>query len=171
MRRKGDPNYRSINPKSLQFYIIISWAIGLFIGLHIFSHVFDEIVWKPVMQKSIPLIIRTYLFAVAPFVLIAVCRRRQNVPAIISICFLRSVLFGFAISLVSKQYHSGTWLAIVLTLFSDLFAVCLLLWFLLRQGSITDRNIRRYLYVICSILLVVCFVDAFVIAPFLQRIL
>ena len=117
MRRKGDPNYRSINAKSLQFYIIISWAIGLFIGLHIFSHVFDEIVWKPVMQKSIPLIIRTYLFAVAPFVLTAICRRRQNVPAIISICFLRSVLFGFAISFVSEQYHSGTWLAIFMTLF------------------------------------------------------
>lgn len=171
MRSNSESIYRFINPKMLQFYIIISWTIGFYIGLHIFSQSFDELVWKPALQKPIPLAVRIFLLSFVPIVLTAAYRKQKKTPAIILICFFRSILFGISLSLVSEQFRSGIWLAMSLLLFSDIVSVCLLLWFCLRQGRMTDCAVRRYLYIICGALVVVSLVDAFVIAPFLQRIL
>ena len=160
---------KALLSRSLQFYIILTWVLGIFMGLHIIPMLTGDICWK--LADNI-LSHRHFAFLLVsgfvPIALSVLCVLQSKANMLPVLCFIKSVFFGFSISLVASRFSSGTWLAKILYLFTDSVNVCLLLWFWLRQG-ITKHYIRRDAIILTAVHIFCCTFDCFVLSPFILR--
>ena len=160
------------NHRNLQFYIILSWCFGLYLGLHIIPLTFPQ----PNLTLHdgfsghlhlLSLLLTTFI----PFTLTHICIQCKKKGILPILCFLKATFFGFSLFIMRICFSSGAWLAAILFLFTDLVNICLLLWFWLRQGKSNTITVRKDTIIFSTILIFACFFDHFAISPFLQRII
>lgn len=172
MRRKRPILISSFFRRNIQFYIILTWCAGLFAGLHIVPAFFSahdaEIYGNASMRQSFPLLL---FLAFLPHGLTFACVHFQKVMLLPFLCLLKALSFGFSLFLLGKHFLSGSWLAVILFLFTDLVNICLLLWSWLRQGRTVTKYCKKDIFMLCSVLLAACIFDSFAITPFLQKII
>lgn len=156
----------------LRFYIILSWCIGLILGLHIIPLSFHRLNLALHSDYSghrhfLSLLLTSFI----PLMLTFFCIQFKKVYILPILCFLKATFFGFSLFLMRVYFSSGAWLAAILFLFTDLVNVCLLLWFWLRQGKSSTVTVRKDTIILSAILICTCCFDHFAISPFLQRVI
>lgn len=160
------------NHRNLQFYIILSWCFGLYLGLHIIPSSFSQ--WSLTLHNGFTghlHLLSSLLTAFIPFMLTLICIQRRKRVGLPILCFLKATFFGFSLFIMRICFSSGAWLSAILFLFTDLVNICLLLWFWLRQGKSNTITVRKDTIIFSTILIFACFFDHFAISPFLQRII
>ncbi len=155
---------------SKQFYIILAWCFGLFLGLHIIPAVLfanNRMLLANISYE------RNYSFLfLVSFVYIWASHYsiRHNKMFILPIlCLVKATLLGFSIFLIGCRFSSGGWLALLLFLFSDIVSACLFLWFWLQKGTGYRNDLRKNTIILCIILLAAISIDRFILTPFLYK--
>ena len=155
-----------------QFYIILSWLLGLFVGLHIFPSLFlsqdHKLQLNVSVQQNFLLLL---VFSCAPIAVTHLCIRHNAANLLPIFCLIKSTLLGFSLFLLKIRFASGAWLAAILFLFTDVVNSSLLLWFWLKNKSRDRDTLRKHTAIYIVALIIVCFIDRFVIAPFILKII
>lgn len=155
---------------SVRFYIILSWLVGLILGLHIIPALTMPAgaFAKPLVSdvRHFPL---WWLFSILPLVLAIIFVQIRKPHSIPFLCLAKSLLLGFSLFILSEQFPFGTWLAALLFIFPDIISGCLLLWFSLRQGTTKQPCFSLDVAVILFIQTAALCFDVYLIAPLLQK--
>lgn len=153
-----------------RFYIISAWLLGLILGLHIIPAIMEQgEALSPMCFPEHRYFLTWWLSSGLPLLLAMIFVRFNRLFVLPFLCLAKALLFGFSLFILSKQFLSGSWLAMLLFMFPDVVSGCLLLWFLLRQREgkqphfLTDAAV-----VLLSQSAVLC-LDFYFIAPFVQK--
>lgn len=156
----------------VSLFAALFWAAGFFLGslyAHISQRYFVSLMLSAVQQ---PMSIVARMICVAlPFFFFfsSVCFRGF---ACISIyCFIKSISYGFNITLLLSLFQSSAWIVSTLFLFSDTVFCILLLWLCMRFQSVGKRQFRKDTLLCFSMSVAALLIDIIFFMPLLRRLL
>lgn len=154
--------------KTRIYFQMILWGLGLCIGILLalsFSKSFDYTLQPALFENpSLLFLIVATALPITAFSVVLGCRFFSLGYLLI---LLESVCRGFSGMYVFTVLGSGAWLIRLLLLFSSSSASVLIWWLLLRHSEYKRPSFSADVRLAAILVLVICFFDYFVIAPYL----
>ena len=148
------------------------WAAGFFLGslyAHISQRYFVSLMLSAVQQ---PMSIVARMICVAlPFFFFFSTVYSRGFACIYIYCFIKSISYGFNITLLLYLFQSSAWVVSALFLFSDTVFCVLLLWLCMRFQSVDKWKFRKDALLCLSLCVAALLIDILFFMPLLRRLL
>lgn len=157
--------------RHIRFYIILTWVLGVFVGLHIIPRLFPASNCQ--LNLSVPLDHSPawqtgFSLMLISATVISLYYRKQCI--LLLLCIFKSILFGFSLFLIGEAFGSGAWIAVILFLFTDVINICLLLWFWLKHRIYTSDHFFKDIAIYLVALSIAALFERIFLTPVVQKI-
>ncbi len=147
--------------------VAVVWISGLILGIFLSRPISsDTFALIRTIRYSQTSFLRLFLFLVFPLILsVAVVWLRVPI-LILPLVFIKAVCFALCASVIILAFDDAGWLLSRLYIFSDTFAVIVLLWFWNRYINGWTFKLKTD-FVLCFIVLfIICCIDSLFVSPF-----
>ena len=151
--------------------LCVCWMLGLVFGA-VFSAGADSTFLLLMRRTEFSVsIVGLLLVAMLPFLFTAYAFFLSNRFLIIIFAFLKAFSFSYCLFGLSAVYGTGSWLAWILLMFSDLGTLPVLMWLWIHFLGSPERSIRTKFVCCLSVSALIVMADYWMISPFAASIL